>query len=121
MYIASASGSLFTTASTAVAGARKAGVDIVPAKGDAAMALASHFDSVLSSAAMGDVAGRPAKDIVAKAQQANDKWGRLADELGFTDEDHWVDFDTWLAANPVDTAPFIDAVVAEVIAPHRPA
>lgn len=59
--------------------------------------------------------------LVDASEAAADKWlGLIQDDLGYTDEVGYADFDTWFTDGKVDIAPFTAKLIQEVFASHRP-
>lgn len=59
--------------------------------------------------------------LVDASEAAAEKWlGLIQDDLGYTDEVSYADFDTWFTDGKVDIAPFTDKLIQEVFASHRP-
>lgn len=63
--------------------------------------------------------GNVGSDIGAQVDESTKKWAAKAEELGYTEEGDFGDFDEWYDED-MDFRPFAEAVYADVLKPHRP-
>lgn len=104
----------------AAEGAKAAGGSIGPFAKDARDALLAENEAILSEIANYDGISDGAA-LVSDAQDAADRWLTVVtDDLGYTDEVGYNDFDTWYSEGEIDIEPFTSRLLADVFAEHRP-
>ncbi|TSD64336.1 C4-dicarboxylate ABC transporter substrate-binding protein [Aeromicrobium piscarium] len=74
------------------------------------------LDSVRQASALDD-----ANAFVDGAQESADRWFEIVtDELGYTDEVGYEDFDTWYSEDAIDIDAFLQKLLDDTFAEHRP-
>ncbi|WP_447643625.1 TRAP transporter substrate-binding protein DctP [Nocardioides zeae] len=103
----------------AAEGAKSAGGSIETFEEDARAALQEENAELIEEIRSGDAFSDSAA-VVDGAQESADRWLEEVEGLGFADEVGYNEFDTWYTPGEIDIQPFLDLLMQDVFADHRP-
>jgi TRAP-type C4-dicarboxylate transport system substrate-binding protein len=96
------------------------GGEVTPFAPDAREALQTANDKIVDA-----IADKPAlsdgEGFVTNARESADKWSRIVEELGYTNETDYNGFAEWYAPGKIDIDPYVKRVYEEILLDKRPA
>lgn len=103
----------------AAEGAKAAGGSIETFEEDARTALQEENAALLEEIRAGD-AFSDSNAVVDDVEASAERWLTEVEGLGYADEVEYNDFDTWYTEDEIDVQPFLDVLIEDVFADHRP-